>query len=422
MKSVKKIFRSLNRKVLFEFVLFLILFGLNLFTIFLFVVALDNIKNTTFSLQTPTKYSSDTQVIVSLEEGGVLDETNVNLFVENFTLSLNSLLELKSEEYQDIGLYTEEQTEIDFACEDFLTLLPSFLKCSDSKLRSNPQKSDSGKYMLPFRDGNNISYLNIRVSPKSVDFEELRNLITQFLSNKRGEYGLYLKDFLRDQEITINGKQEFIPASMAKVPLAILVLKDIDAGLFSLDTTIPVDPKYRFGSVDSIGRLRNGTMVPIRRYLEEMIMESSNTAWLHLFAFMGGYEWTVTERTVKELGVNPFFLDPYLVNADSAGKLFSNLYNQVYLTKQSNDFLLNLMKNAVAWAKQGVGSRLSGVTYANKIGINFTGAKYNYVDGAIVWGAKTDYLLVVLNDDVPWDYGAQVLGELGLIIYNFLNK
>ncbi|MFS8131327.1 MAG: serine hydrolase [Candidatus Dojkabacteria bacterium] len=327
----------------------------------------------------------------------------------------------------DVKVLVGESKTIQIPTGYFLNIakLPSFIKYNDNSLVISPEKFDDGDYVIEFTNGSSSIETTITVAYNDVDFDAMKRELISYL-NVNGlfdKYGIWIKDLGRNTVTGINNSVIFPPASMAKMTMAILILRDIDAGKYTLDTTYPIQDDVKFSTDDELGELPAGTQVPIHTYLERLIEDSNNTAWYHMDKFLGGSYEAVNPRTVNELGVNPLFLNPHIGTAEMLGKLFDDLYNARTVSVKSRDYLINLMENALEWNRQGIGLGLpDGIQFANKIGNLWTDNDINYCDSAIVYGKNTNYIMIVMDKDIDWDSGRDNLEGLSKIVYSFLDN
>ncbi len=302
--------------------------------------------------------------------------------------------------------------------------LPKFIKFSNNKIIVTANKYSEGNYNLNFIDSQNkkVDY-EISLIPKQLDLKPLEAQIIAILGDKYDQYSIHFKDLLSEQTLDINKGKIVEPASIAKLPVAVLVMRDIDAGKYTLDTTYPMKNSEKFSFIGNLGSLPDGTPVTIRSYLENLLEHSDNNAWYALVHFLGNSYEVVNPRIINELGVNPLFLDPPEGTAKAVGKILEDLYDAKTTTKESAEYLIGLMEKADDWARQGVGLGLPvGTTFANKIGTLKTDDKVSYQGGAIVWSQKTDYVLVVMDENIEWDEGANTIKNISEAIYNYINK
>ncbi len=260
------------------------------------------------------------------------------------------------------------------------------------------------------------------VKTRDPDIEKLEKQIRDYLGSKINDFGVYVYDSSSDETLSINGNTDFGPASIIKVPYAVLVLRDIDAGKYTLDTTFKVRNKDKFSTYDPIGSLPEGTPVKISKYLSDMISISSNTALQHLDTFLGTAD-VINPRINNELGIDPYYNYPQRTNSNAVGKMMKGILQETYLTKESNEYLLNLMRNAAADLKVGVSNGLpSSIKFVNKVGFYDTDNDLAYQDAAIIWGEKTNYVLVVLDKKIDWASAQARLKEISKKVYAELNK
>ena len=301
----------------------------------------------------------------------------------------------------------------------------TFITKEDGKVFARGDKSSIGEYNIILEgEGDRELDLTLNITLPEIDKTNLEREIREYLGNNIDQYGISISDLKRKDTFSINGTTIFPPASSAKLTIAILVLRDIEAGKYSLQTTYPKQVKYIHSPNDNISVLPNGTGVTIAKYLSELISISSNTAWYHLLHMLGD-SWGdtgVNQRTIRELGVNPLFLDPYQSTSDGFVKIMSDVYNNVTLNKESAEYLFGLMKNATEFNKGGVSLGLpNGTEFVNKLGYHSTPDLVNFNDVSIVWGEKTDYAVAIIDKGIDWNSGKINLRELSKIIYKYLN-
>lgn len=254
--------------------------------------------------------------------------------------------------------------------------------------------------------------------------EELKVKIENIIGYSRlSNFSVFIKDFKNGTEVHINQGRIVEPASIAKLPVAVLVMRDVDAGRATLEDTYPLWDREKFSRVGNLGELPNGTPVTLRRYLEELLIHSDHNAWYALVNYLGKSYQVVNPRIIDELGVNPLFLDPPQGTAQGVGKILGDLYEANTLTRESADYLLALLVGADAWTKNAIGGGLpTGTKFGNKIGILDDSGKLSYQDAAVVWGEKTDYVLVVMDENTEWEVAKGIIQEISKEVYATLNS
>lgn len=289
--------------------------------------------------------------------------------------------------------------------------------------------TEAGKYIFqgsrPGRLGGKLPWnIDVTVARSQVNMTELDQKIRQILGTQASKFGIYVEDLTRLQKLNINGGVEYWPGSVGKLPVAILALRDIDSGKIKWEDTFPVQSLYKHSTSDAIGALANGTRVTIRTLLFETIHNSNNSAMYHLRAAIGGVD-KVYERTKTELGATSFNdLPHHLIKAQEAGKVLKEVYLAATLKPSSRDYLIDLMKNTAPSLRDGIpyALRNTKVKVANKVGFLYGKGKDAYNDVAIVYGEKTNYILVVVDKEMKYEAGRTMVRRVAETVHNFLDK
>ena len=296
--------------------------------------------------------------------------------------------------------------------------------CIRDRLIMYPKKENTNKkYEVLLKSANNYyKNLIITIKLKELNMDLLDKKIKKYLGSRKYEFGIFVHDLLRNQTYGLNEDKKFIPASTAKMTVALLVMRDIDSGKRTLSSTYPIQNRLKHSWNDNLGRLPEGTQVPLDIYLKELLIYSSNTAWYHLVQMLGGSWEVVNDRTMNELGINPLFMDPYIGTARMLTKTFQEIYFKQLISTESANYLKQVLNQAVPSMKAGLGQNLkNNPKFINKLGHNCCD-RINYVDGILVWGQNTDYIISVLNINVNWGEGKIILRDLGRIISEFIDS
>lgn len=235
-----------------------------------------------------------------------------------------------------------------------------------------------------------------------IDWGKLQNEVVSIIGDELDYYSISIYDLKSNTGTNINGDEVFPPASISKLPIVLLALKDIDSGKFSLNDLIYGD------TIDT--------------HLSDMIIESDNNSMMIMEEYLGGYN-IVNQRTVNELGVSPFSRYPYEATSNNIVKVLTDVYNQKILSKNSYDYFIELMTNTNhEWGDRIVNGVPSGVSVAHKIGqdiSDYGGVIWN--DAGIVFGLNKDFIIVFLTDGVDQYESSNKISEITTMAYNTLN-
>ena len=117
--------------------------------------------------------------------------------------------------------------------------------------------------------------LSLRAAPWAA---QLQQRLEQVDAAHPGELGVYIKDPLTGDSVSLRGEETWYLASGVKLPIAIAVLQAVEAGHLSLVSPVQLTER---DYVDGAGRTnahRPGSRLSVQYLLEEMLIHSDNTA------------------------------------------------------------------------------------------------------------------------------------------------
>ena len=254
-----------------------------------------------------------------------------------------------------------------------------------------------------------------------VDVSNLEKNILEILGDKSEYYGIYIHDLKRNITVGINEDKLYGPGSISKLPVGLLIMMEIDKGNLKLQDTITYLSQDFTDPTNVLTADYIGTSFLIADYLRFLIIDSDNASIRLLERVLGGYE-AVNERTREELGAEHFFRYPHQASALSIGRVFKGLYNESYLTNENNEYFLDLLKNTHPSLQTGIPVGVpKDIAIAHKTGIVPTYPGYAWNDAGIVYGNKTDYVLVVINSYVAIPDARRNIQDISRVVYQSLN-
>lgn len=303
---------------------------------------------------------------------------------------------------------------------------PTFVTVEPDKLTIDTSQEHPGNFEFNVpATGNSTQYLlnfKLTFTMPPVDFVSLQTETEELIADFDGIYSVYVYDLKREQGFAIDGEQEKTPASISKLPYAILTLHEIEQGNMALDQTYPISRGNKAYTSDLMYYFANGKEVTLDEYMSYLIRESDNTAMMHLETLHGGLN-SFNEQTASKLGITELNRQPHRTNANAVGEMLTKIYLEEYLPKEQNDVLLGYMKTTNdKYADRIVAGIPEGAEVAHKIGndVNSSGLVYN--DAGIVYAEVTDFVIVVLGDHVSsTTVGGREIAEITKLIYNSLN-
>lgn len=219
--------------------------------------------------------------------------------------------------------------------------------------------------------------------------QTLRQQIADIAGNISGKVGVYARVLETNDTVSFNRDEKFPMQSVYKFPVAMAMLKQVDAGKFRIDQPIkilksdlttdghsPIREKYPHGNVS----------LTLRELLDYNIRESDGSACDILFKLMGGP--AKVNAYVQGLGVKQINIattEQAQVQRNEPATQYKNwstplamtqllekFYTMPILSDSSRSYLLYLMSHSGPGAKRLKGLLPAGTVVAHKTGTSWT--------------------------------------------------
>lgn len=301
--------------------------------------------------------------------------------------------------------------------------LPEFVSINAGLITMSPTKPEHlGTFDFSLSTSKTEYAITVTTTLPPIDIAALYSQINTVMGRNANSVAYSILDTERDITLEHNAEELFLPASITKLPYALLVLHDIDQGKYSLNDTIPVSARNKAYESDEMYFIANGTELTIQEYLEYLIQESDNTAMTHLEDFLGGYE-TFKTRVKNELGIDTFWRFPNEGTTATGLEILKIIYGSEYLTQKSRGFLIDTMINTNEKYHNRIKAGVAEPSkVAHKIGNLVSDFGLAISDAAIVFGASTDLLIVIMTKDmINETIAAEIIAEITELVYTFTN-
>lgn len=238
----------------------------------------------------------------------------------------------------------------------------------------------------------------------------------------KADISIYFEVLTTGANISVNSDLTLWPASLAKLPLAMVVMKKIEEGSLKENTMLKFekqdeDPTETSGMEQVIGR-----EYPVSELLKNLLIYSSNVSYSMLKRQVTTYELNLI---VNSIGLEQLFTEEGKVSAKEYSRLFRALYVSSYLKPENSQKLLNYMQDS-----KNAGFIIAGlpkdVPYAHKWGEN---SFYNvHSDSGIVYVSKRPYLITVMIQpkdskfSTASQYSKDLMKEISEKAYNFITE
>lgn len=232
----------------------------------------------------------------------------------------------------------------------------------------------------------------------------LTDEVKKIASVTNGPVGAAFSLLGRNEVASIEGTRHFPTMSVYKLPIGMLVLRQVDAGKLSLDQRVEIKKADLLSDREfTIPRdYPQGTELSLRELMRYMVSESDGTACDVLLRLIGGPE--KATQGLRELGIENISIARYekemfekppvsyenWMTPEAAIALLKLVKEGNVLSTASRDLLLDLMINSRPGAKRIKGLLPVGTVVAHKTGTSAT------ING--VTSATNDIGIITLPD------------------------
>ncbi|HNP47552.1 MAG TPA: class A beta-lactamase-related serine hydrolase [Bacteroidia bacterium] len=250
---------------------------------------------------------------------------------------------------------------------------------------------------------------------------DIKTEIAQFLNTEKSagnimNASVYLRRMDKPSFISINPDEEYILASLFKVPVMIAILMQADHDPSFLDKGVFYKeyPKEVFNQ--NVPPLPGGHVYPIRTLLESMVSRSDNNAYDLLWKNMDKRNF---DQLLEDLRLKPFSVtdtNEYKLNAGDYSKIFRVLYNAGYLSPKNSEFALKLLSKSDF--QEGFITHIDkNVIVARKFGYRVNSTEGDLSEFGIFYVNDHPYLLGVMTRGLEYKKLNNVLATVSSIVY-----
>jgi len=192
----------------------------------------------------------------------------------------------------------------------------------------------------------------------------LRSKFEQIAESLQGKLGVSVLHIETGESISFNGNKKFPMQSVYKLPIAMVMLSQIDAGKFSLEDTIKIDrseyiPKAGHSPIRD--KYPSGTKLTLREILEYNISVSDGTACDVLLRLLGGTN--EVQNSIHNLGIKAISISiperiqvtndttqyKNWVTPEAMNEILQIFHDGQYLSRDSQTLLLEFMLVSNKW-------------------------------------------------------------------------
>jgi beta-lactamase class A len=207
----------------------------------------------------------------------------------------------------------------------------------------------------------------------------------------------------------------FLPGSLMKIPVAMAVMKNVDAGVWSLDDTkltlIDADKNAQYGNLYTVP---SGTTFTVRELLTKLLVDSDDTARSLFIRTVG--ESNIAD-VLSYLGLEDIFNTDLKIGARRYSNFLRALYEASYLSPESSQLLLTILNTPHNSDLLPAGIP-SGINFSHKIGVN----DITYSDSGIVYVPNRPYILTVAMQSTSSVEVQTMMKNISTAVYQYVTK
>jgi beta-lactamase class A len=265
------------------------------------------------------------------------------------------------------------------------------------------------------------------------EYTNLQQQIKQLIQTKQDQGSLksvsvYFRDLDAGPIFEVNQYQDFIGASLLKIPVMLTFLKyaDTDPNLLKQVVRTPA----KFDQIQVLYPPKDpvlpNTDYTVETLIKKMITQSDNQAGLALENYAQQHLTDFREpisQTLVELGMLPRTDNNqhYFINIKEMASMIRAIYNASYLSLTMSRYALNLMSETDF--KDGLVSGVpTGIRVAHKFGLAEGDRYLGINDIGIVYGPRFHYLLGVMTNGISIEEDSKTVSEISRMVWEATQK
>lgn len=303
-----------------------------------------------------------------------------------------------------------------------LLLLISLLANGVLLLRAFSQKTTTQTARI---SSNELPFLSPRIYSENqndylINFVNLRLEASDYIEKAEHPIGFYFEYLPSGNSVGINEKENFLLASLLKVPIVMEIYRKIEDGELNRKQKIPINPEDIDTTFGDLGE--NGVReLTLEQAIDKTLIESDNTAknLLQKQLSEGDLEFVYNSLDIPlEVGA-----DGPVVTAKNYSSVLRSLYLSSFLSKEHSHEILDTLTRTFFTDKLPAGVD-ENIPVAHKIGVyttEDTGTEPVFSDCGIVYVPKRPYILclMVKSDEKT---ARRYMVDLSKIVYNYVSS
>lgn len=264
------------------------------------------------------------------------------------------------------------------------------------------------------------------IKPKNfivLNYEPLQTGLEKYITENNVYASVYIQNFRNGASMGIREDKGYLPASLNKIPLAILIMKKVENGELNMDALITINNSDRSATWGDLYK-GDSKRLPLRILLEKMLKESDNTAFFTLHrlvnpgevTFLFNYLNYFTEGKTANKSVSD---EELLLTPKSVYNLYSSLYYSNVLEPSDSEYILSLLTNTSFNIKK-IAELPANVTVAQKFGAEYDADKKYFHNCGIIYSGDTRIFYCVMTQGLSEKQAINLVGFVVNQIYYYI--
>ena len=248
-----------------------------------------------------------------------------------------------------------------------------------------------------------------------INFQPLRDYLNDKYEADQN-VSVYFEYLPTGSNIAISKDAEFYPASLLKVPVAMVVAKKIEKGDWKWSNELvlmPTDKDEKFGTFYKEPSNSTHTIEDIVR---RSLSDSDNTAH---FILVRNLEMEEISDVYEHMGLKDFLDTDGKLSAKRYSVIFRTLYNSSYLTEENSQKLLAYLSQSEFddYIQSGLEK---DIVFSHKIGTS--DEEKVFIDSGVVYAKSRPYVLTVMTKNETEQQAKEIMKDVSERVYNYVRE
>ena len=253
------------------------------------------------------------------------------------------------------------------------------------------------------------------------NFDPLKEKLKDYIKQHDLNVSVYVENLRNGAQMGINEHIGLYPASLNKIPVAILVMDKIEKGKLSLDTVLQINDSDKNDPTSDFYK-SNGSKASVQVLINKMLKESDNTAFYTLLRNIDRRDlerllsyYDLDPRATYSLnGMSGQELNSRLITPLALSNIFSSLYLSTVLKPNSSEYILYLLTDDLFDIKK-IANLPDNVKVAQKFGAYYGNGLRYFHDCGIIYSGETRILFCIMTKDMDEPVA---IGNIGLFVHS----